>query len=210
MPTRDLDFDSQKSIVAPGIRSDETFIGAAVANQSGYLIPTDFKKMTANQKLALNVLPGAKQYMLGVLMKTEELKNKEDRRSVTLLEFASGTQPKVLPLMGTPSVSRNELALPKVTAPAGVNPIATYAVLAKEEEVTQGAAKVRAMNPQWEIYSTTWNERLALPQFPNDPGVSGKKRWEVNFIGSQTASQAPVGPAMIEFATHVTHNSIEF
>lgn len=210
LPTMDLNFTESKNVVAPTLRSDETFISAAIANQSGYMIPTDFKKLTTNQKLALNVLPGSKQFVLGILMKTDEMTKEHDRRSATLLPFIGGVSPKMLPLIGAPSVSRSEVVMPKISPVAGINPIATYAVLAKEEEVTQGAVKVKVMNPHWEVYAGAWVERLSLPQWPDDAGFTGKKRWEVNFVGSQTASQAPVGPAMIESATHVTHNSVNF
>lgn len=210
LPTTELNFSEKKSVAAPTLRSDETFISAAIAHQSGYMIPTDFKKLATNQKIALNTLPGSKQFVLGVLMKTADMKNDSDRRSATLLPFINNISPKMLPLIGAPTVSRNEIVLPKMTPVAGINPLATYAVLAKEEETVQGTAKIRVMNPQWEVYAGSWLERISLPQWPDDAGPTGKKRWEVNFVGSQTASQAPVGPAMIEFATHVTHNSVQF
>jgi hypothetical protein len=158
----------------------------------------------------LNTLPGSNPLVLGILMKSDDLKNDSDRRSATLVPFTGGITPKMLPLIGAPSVTRAEVVMPKITASEGINPIATYAVLAKEEEATQGQAKVRVYSAQWEVYAGSWVERMPLPQWPDDAGISGKKRWEVNFVGSQTASQAPVGPAMIEFATHVTHNSVTF
>ncbi|MBV2168700.1 MAG: hypothetical protein KUL82_08335, partial [Bdellovibrio sp.] len=100
--------------------------------------------------------------------------------------------------------------MPKFNSVDGVNPIATYSILSKVEEVVQGTAKVKVLHPQWEVYSQNWLERMKLPQWPEDTAIPGKKRWEVNFVGSQTASQVPVGPAMIEAATHVTHSSISF
>ncbi|WII72345.1 hypothetical protein QJS83_00500 [Bdellovibrio sp. 22V] len=211
MPTRELNFTEAKSITAPSLRGDELFLAVGVANQSGYMIPTDVKKIAANQKMNLNTLPGAEPFVLGVLKKTAELKNGGDRMSVTLLPFSNGTAPTMLPLIPDPTMAADgEILMPKFNTITGVNPIATYSILTKEEEVVQGSAKVKILQPQWEVYAQNWIERMKLPQWPNDSAVTGKKRWEVNFVGSQTASQAPVGPAMIEAATHVTHSSIAF
>lgn len=210
MPTRELNFTDSKGLVAPQFRGDESFIAVGVANQSGYMVPTDVKKTTSGQKVSLNTLPGSTQMILGMLKKTDEMKKGGDRMSTTLLPFSAGIAPTMLPLINNPTYANGELVLPKFNTIAGVNPIATYFVLSKEEEVVQGSAKVKISNPQWEIYTQTWMERVKLPQWPNDPAIPGKKRWEVNFVGSQTASQAAPGPAMIEAATHVTHSSVAF
>ncbi|MNT17354.1 hypothetical protein D3C72_1524980 [compost metagenome] len=67
------------------------------------------------------------------------------------------------------------------------------------------------MAPQWEVYAANWVDRMDLPQWPDEaPAGAGKKRWDVNFVGSQTSSQPALGPAMIEAATHVTHSSVTF
>nr|BFD66166.1 hypothetical protein HAGR004_11880 [Bdellovibrio sp. HAGR004] len=210
MPTRELNFNEKKDVGAPGFRSDETFIAVGVANQSGYLIPTDVKSIQNGKKMGLNVLPGSQAMVLGVLKKTADLKSGGDRMSATLLPFAAGTTPQMLPLIPDPTLQAGELLMPKFNTIDGVSPIATYSVLSKEEEVVQGSAKVKILNPQWEVYSQNWAERVKLPVWPNDSAITGKKRWEVNFVGSQTTSQAALGPAMIEAATHVTHSSVSF
>lgn len=210
MPTRELNFTEAKNMVAPQFRGDEIFLAVGVANQSGYMIPTDVKKVDQGQKMALNTLPGSQQLVLSVLKKSSELKNGGDRMSVTLLPFTSGIAPTMLPLIPDPSISGQEILLPKFNTIAGVNPIATYSVLSKEEEVQQGGSKVKIYSAQWEVYAQNWLERMKLPEWPNESAISGKKRWEVNFVGSQTASQAALGPAMIEAATHVTHSSVSF
>ncbi len=210
MPTRELNFTDHVGIVAPQFSGDESFIAVGVVNQSGYMIPTDVKKIAQGKKMDLNTLPGSEQFVLGMLKKTEEIKKGGDRMSTALVPLTAGVSPAMLPLIGDPSLVNGEILLPKFNSVSGVNPIATYFVMTKEEEVQQGNVKVKVQTPQWEIYSQNWLDRMKLPQWPNDSAVSGKKRWEVNFVGSQTASQAPVGPAMIEFATHVTHSSTSF
>lgn len=210
MPTRELNFNQKQDVLAPSFRSDEIFLAVGVANQSGYLIPTDVKKIENGKKLGLNTLPGSELMVLGVLKKTSEMKSSGGRMSATLLPFTAGVSPKMLPLIPNPTLQSGELLMPKFNTIEGVNPIATYSVLSKEEEVVQGSAKVKVLNPQWEVYSHDWVERMKLPQWPNDAAIAGKKRWDVNFVGSQTASQAALGPAMIEAATHVTHSSLSF
>lgn len=212
LPTRELNFTDTKQVASPQLRADEIFLAVGVASQSGYMIPTDVKKIGQNQKLAINIntLPNTDQLFLGVLKKTAEMKSGEDRMSVTLVPFEAGLTPTMLPLIPDPSLAADEILMPKFNSIDGVNPIATYSVLSQEEEVQQGPAKVKLLNPKWEVYAQNWAERIKLPQWPNDPELSGKKRWEVNFVGSQTASQVPLGPAMIEAATHVTHSSVSF
>ncbi len=211
MPTREINFTDSKGLVAPQFRADEMFLAVGIANQSGYMIPTDVKKTSQGQKLTLNTMPDSEQMILGVLKKTADMKSGGDRMSATLLPFVSGVAPKMLPLIPDPTIaSDGEVLMPKFNSVDGVNPIATYSILSKVEEVVQGTAKVKVLHPQWEVYSQNWLERMKLPQWPEDTAIPGKKRWEVNFVGSQTASQVPVGPAMIEAATHVTHSSISF
>ncbi len=210
LPTNELAFAEPKVMVAPAVKHDEIFIAISVANQSGYLIPTDFKKIPQFDKAELNILPGAEALALGVLKKSEEMKTGGDRMSAALAPFVSGITPKMLPMIADPRVSGDDVIMPKFSAVAGINPIATYSVLSNEEEVQQGAAKVKIQNPQWEIYATTWLESMKVPRWPTDKATPGKKRWAVSFVGSQTASQAPVGPAMIEAATHVTHSTVSF
>ncbi|WP_413586898.1 hypothetical protein [Bdellovibrio sp. HCB274] len=212
LPTNELKFSTKNTLIAPQIRGDETFMAAALSGQSGFLLPTDVKKLNGGQKIALNTIPGMEASALAVLTKTEDLRNDIDRVSTAILPFAGTMSPKVLPLISNPSVTSGglELILPQFNTVDGVNPIATYAVFSNQIEVKQGADKVKLMNPTWEVYADKWVTNMKVPNFPNDTLLNGNKRWEVNFLGSQTASQAPMGPAMIEAATHVTHSSVNF
>ena len=130
--------------------------------------------------------------------------------STSLIPLISGITPTLLPLIPDPKIAGDELILPQFNSVDGVNPLATYSVLSREEEVIQGSAKVKVMSAEWEVYAPNWLDRIKIPRWPQDGGSLGRKRWEVNFVGSQTASQAPMGPAIIEAATHVTHSSVTF
>jgi len=211
IPTRELNFTEKKEMMAPSIAGNEVFIAVGVANQSGYLIPTDVKNVDPSKKIALSTLPGAEQMILGVVKTKDELKNKNDRMSVTLVPFTAGAAPKMLSLMNDPSLDRNgNILLPRVATITGVSKIGTSAVFSREIELTQGSTKVKVMSPTWEVFAAEWVNTMDLPAWPNEAPAQGKKRWEVNFVGSQTSSQPAVGPAMIEAATHVTHSSVTF
>jgi hypothetical protein len=212
VPTRELNFTDKVEVAAPTFRADEIFMTVGLANQSGLMVPTDVKRIEQGKSLKVNALPGSDQMVLGVLKRKSEMKGPgADRMSATLLPLTAGMVPTMLPLIADPSISnQGELLFPKFNSINGVNPIATYSVLTREEEIQQGKEKVKLMMPRWEVYASDWQERMKLPQWPNESAPTGKKRWEVSFIGSQTASQVGPGPAMIEAATHVTHSSVSF
>lgn len=210
MPTQELHFTESQSLTAPTFRADEIFLAVGLAKQSGYMVPTDVKRLTQGQKLGLNTLPGAQPLVLAILKKTADMKTNGDRMSATILPFTAGSAPTMLPMIPDPSIAGDEILLPKFNTIDGVHPLATYSILSNEEEVVQGTVKVKIMTAQWEVFAQNWLERIKVPQWPEAKFTAGKKRWEVNFIGSQTASQAPLGAAMIEAATHVTHSSVLF
>ncbi|MGE5086643.1 MAG: hypothetical protein ACM3MG_10110, partial [Bacillota bacterium] len=212
LPTNELSFTNGKSITAPQFRGDEALMVAAITNQSGYLIPTDVKRLSSGQTTNLNTLGGSPSNALIILKKSDDWTSGADRVSTAMVPFAATSTPQVLPLIGNPTISGggHELTLPELKTISGVHPIGTLSLLSVEIEVQQGPDKVKVMNPAWEVYSENWATNLKVPMFPGDHFGNGKKRWEVNFLGSQTASQATPGAAMIEAATHVTHSSATF
>lgn len=210
MPTTELNYTEKREVMAPAHRGDELFLAVSVTKQSGLLIPTDVKQIAAHKKHAIASLPNSERMVLGVLKKSDEMKRGGDRMSATLLPFEAGITPKMLPLIADPTYRNNELLMPALNTVEGVNPIATYSILSQEVEIQQGGDKVHVMSPLWDVYATAWISSMQLPQWPQDKVVTGKKRWQVNFIGSQTSSQPTLGPAMIEAATHVTHSSVTF
>lgn len=210
MNTTELVFNEKRNMGAPTFRADEVFITVSVANQSGHFIIADFKRLKSTEKVALSVLPKSDQQLLGVLKKSDDMKNNISRVSTTLVPFANNATPVMLPLIADPQFSGADILVPRLNPVQGIHALATYAVLSKEEDVTRGKDRLKVFNPQWEVYSQNWNDRLKVPQWPTDSKTSGKKRWEINLVGSQSTSQAATGPAMIEAATHVTNSSITF
>lgn len=216
LPTSELNFTEQKNITSPSLANDETFLAVGLSNQSGLMIPTDIKTVSTGRTQTLNLLPNSDQRYLAVLKKTSELKGpNNDRISAALLAFGNQNSPKLLALIEAPRVlNLQEIQLPPLNPINGVYPLATYAVISSQVDVQQGPAKTQITAPKWEIYSANWISSLSLPQWPEqgpnmiNQGVN--TRFEVTFVGSQTASQTPLGPAMIEAATHVTHSSTFF
>lgn len=211
LPVNELSFTGKAQIKAPVIGSDEIFVSMGIAQQSGYMIPTDIKRQTSNSTQILNMLSGSTPYVLGAVMKIQDLKDGVDRMSAALLPVSiTVVTPQLLPLIASPSIQGNILTLPSVSEVTDINVLGLYSVLSTEETVLQGGNKTPILNPQWEIYASSWPQSLNLPEFPTTQPLAGKKRWEVNFIGSQITSQTTFGPAMIESATHVTHSSVSF
>lgn len=210
LPMNELNYSGKAQIKAPPVGADEIFVSMGISENSGYMIPTDIKRLNSNATQTLNTLAGSPTYVLGAVMKMHDLKNEVDRMSAALLPASGVVAPQLLPLIPSPSIARNILNLPTVNPISGVQVLGVFSLLSFEEEIQQAGAPMRVLNPQWEVFAKDWPQSLEMPIFPGDNSHSGKKRWEVNFIGSQNTSQMTLGPAMIEAATHVTHSSVTF
>lgn len=214
IPIRELNFNVKKNVVAPQFAKNQIFMAVGVSESLGYLIPTDVKRVAAGKAMPLNTLPDNPSLVLGVLKNQNEMSSGTpgaDRLSATVIPFADNTTPTMLPLMPNPSLNGPRiLDIPQTSSIAGVNPIATYSLISQIEEKTVNGKPVKNLNRLWEIYGGGWQDRIVLPEWPNDKTVTGKKRWEVTLVGSQNSSLPVTGPAMIDSATHVTHSSLDF
>lgn len=213
LSVKDFDFKNKVNVQAPPVSGDETMMVVGVAHMNEYMVPTDVKIMKSNQKLALSTLD-KNASVFSILKKTKDMESMApgaDRLSAVLMPAGSGVAPKFLPILADPSLAANgDMLVPKMNPISGVNPIATYAVVSQVQDAVQGAKKVKVNTSYWEMYAHDWVESVNLPIWPEGNHVSGKKRWEVNLIGSQTVSEVDLGPAMINNATHVTHSSLQF
>jgi len=213
LSVKDLDFKTKVSVQAPSISGDETMMVVGVAHMSEYMIPTDVKILKSGQKMSLTALD-SKGSVFSILKKTkdiESISNGSGRLSAVLVPAASGVAPKFLPMLQDPSLASNgDLLIAKTHSISGVNPIATYAILSQVQDTMQGKQKIKINSSYWEVYAPNWLEVVSLPKWPAGNTVTGKKHWEVNLIGSLSASVVDLGPAMINNATHVTHSSLDF
>lgn len=217
LPTNELNFTDKKTMVAPQFQSDEAFIALATAKQGNLMVPTDMRRMNKGEKTDLALLPKAESQLLAVIKKKADMASNPPpsakQMSAALIPFSANTEttPLMLAMVNAPAFGKNGELL--VTAPAAVrsiNPIGTYAVLSIVNEKIQAEKKIETLSQQWEIYAPAWATTIRLPNVPNQAPINGKKRWEVSFLGSQNASQAAAGPAMIQATTHVTHSSTDF
>lgn len=213
LSVKDMDFKTKVNVVAPPISGDETMMVVGVAHMAEYMIPTDVKIMKSGQKLSMTALD-ANASVFSVLKKTKDMETMDpgsDRLSAVLIPAGTGAAPKFLPMMADPRLASNgDMLVPKMNSIAGVNPVATYAVVSQVQEVVQGTQKVKVNSSYWEIYAHDWLEVVSLPQWPEGNHQAGKKHWEVNLIGSLSVSEVDLGPSMINNATHVTHSSLDF
>lgn len=211
LPMKDLNYTGRQTVVAPHLAADESFLVLSAFQQNGLMMPSDVKRLTAGESMALATLPQSPSYVLGVVKKSADFNHTDNvRMSTVLLPFTNGIHPQTLPLIEAPSISGNNLFFPTVTTIPGVNEIGTYARLTYDVKTIRGANDIGVFTPYWEVYASGWVNQASLPEWPQEPAFSGSKRWEVSFIGSQTSSQSAIGPAMMEAATHVTHNSVSF
>lgn len=212
LSVKDLNFSSKVKITAPRFSGDETMLAIGVSQNAEFLIPTDVKRLKAGEQMQISTLD-AKSLLISILKKTADLESSAagaDRLSAVLIP-AENAMPQFLPMLGDPTLAINgDMLVPKMNSVAGVNAIATYTVLSQVQEVVNGKDKVLVNKPYWEAYAPEWLEVVSLPKWPEAQNMAGKKRWEVNLIGSLNASQVELGPAMINSATHVTHTSLDF
>lgn len=214
IPLRDFSFTGKRIVTAPVIADDELFITVGVTEQSGYMIPTDIKRISSGKSLNISILPNAPAQIVGIVKKESEMSGKNpgaDRLSATILPFTPGVSPTMLPLLPNPSINGTSiLEIPAIQTIAGVNQIATYSLLSRVEKLTNNGRTSTILNRYWEIYAAGWMDRVEIPEWPNDSAIVSPKRWEVTLVGSQTSSLTTLGPSMIERATHVTHSSLDF
>ncbi|MFP5519957.1 MAG: carboxypeptidase-like regulatory domain-containing protein [Bdellovibrionia bacterium] len=214
IPTTELSFTDKKVVSSPAFAKDELAIAVGISQASGYLIPTDLKRLTANGKMTLNLAPQTESSLLTVIKRTSEMEGTGpgiDRISASLIPFEAGdTRPSHLPLMPNPTVlSPRELSIPTVPTIQGVNPLATYSIISTITEKTVNGTKVIQSQPQWEIYAPKWASEIKLPDWPHNT-LTGKKRWQVALIGSTSASEAEMNPNVVKDVTHVTNSSVDF
>ncbi|HEY8270922.1 MAG TPA: hypothetical protein VIG33_08530 [Pseudobdellovibrionaceae bacterium] len=213
LSVKDLDFKNKVDVTAPTIDSDETLMVVGVAHMAEYMLPTDVKLIKSGEKLGITTLD-TKGSVFSILKKTKDMDSNDpaaERLSAVLMPALLGVSPKFLPIMQDPTLTSNgDMLVPKIHPVAGVNPVATYAVISQVENLPQGAKKVKVNNSYWEMYAPHWMEVVSLPRWPEGNHMAGKKHWEINLVGSLTVSQVDLGPAMINNATHVTHSSLDF
>lgn len=216
LPIGELSFAAPKNFKAPNINSNQVLITLATADMNGWLVPTDLKRLQANQTVAMTTLTGKTNFALGVLKNADEFDSSTsgaDRLSAVILPFQGALSPQFLSLIPDPKVLGNgDLQSFKPASLRGVNALATYAIYSEVKEIPLGSgdAKLPFLNRLWEVYAPEWVDHMDMPVWPEGTPKPAKKRWEVSYIGSQLKDKVDLGQAVIDAATHVTHSSLDF
>jgi hypothetical protein len=97
-------------------------------------------------------------------------------------------------------------------SPASIKPTATYLILSSVEKRGTGVEASETTTRLWEVYAKDWRSNFRLPQWPAETITAGGKRWEVNLLGTQNASNKGVdlSPRILETVTHATHSATDF
>lgn len=213
LPVTELKFDEKRAMKAPAIRADEVLIALAAADMSGWLVPTDVKKLASNETMNMSVMKSRTSFAIGVLKRSNEFEAGpgQDRLSATILPFTAGVKPAMLPLINNPRIASNgDLLLPKPSTISGVKELATYTIFSEVKEIPVGTdGKMPFLARIWEVYAPDWVDTMTLPKWPDGTPAPAAKRWEVSYIGSNKTASVELGQPVIEAATHVTHSSLD-
>lgn len=213
IPTQDFQFSQKKKFKSPSFARDELLIAVGVANENGYLIPTDLKRLAPSETRALGTIPNSNSSVLTILKKSKEMESTlpgADRISASLIPFDDGVSPTLLSLMPNPKViHQRELSVPTVPSLAGVAPLGTYSSISSITEKTVNNQIVRTITPHWEVYSSEWLTSVKLPAWPNY-NLKGKKRWQVALMGGAQTANSAIGPQVTQELTHLTNASVDY
>lgn len=216
IPGNELKFNSQVTITSPQLNADEVFITMAANEVSGYLIPTGIRKMDSKSSATLNTLAGKPIYTLSAIKKQGEFMTTAsgaDRLSAAFTPYKAGSAPILMPLINDPSISSAnnayKISLPSINKTKGVSGVAVTASISEITQIPDGSSTVTQLIRKWEIMGNDWPKDIQLPKWPLN-SASGRKRFDVNFIGSTTKSSVVLGDELVNAATHLTHSSVEF
>jgi hypothetical protein len=208
VPGADLTFSSQVNVNAVDALADEVSLVLATSELDGHMVPTDVKRTTNGKAMALQVMPTQPVQIINVIKKQSEFMTDvpgSDRMSASILPLANTVGNKLLPIMAAPSIANYVITIPQLQTVAGINQVATSAVISDLVEVKEGEKVILTPIRKWEVLGYGWNSQINLPKWPLDASNS-RKRVEVKYIGSSTSNAKNT----LDFATHVTHASKDF
>lgn len=208
----DLTFQVKKPFKAPVLKNNEVMIALAATDNNGYLIPTDFKRVTSQQSVNLSVWQEFPIYLAQVLKNQNEFDFTQpgvDRISAIISTFDNDVKSEFLPLINNPVIKNKFHTIVSAVTSATLNPMTTYAVISDVKTKTSDGVVTKEPIQVWEVYAPNWVTEIKLPQWEWNK-VAPLTRMEVSIVGSVNPSTLPLGPEMLENATHVTRSSIDF
>ncbi|MGZ3692019.1 MAG: hypothetical protein ACXVAX_10980 [Pseudobdellovibrio sp.] len=218
IPGTALTFNSQIKVNPVSANSDEIAMVLATADQDGYMVPTDVKRVTAGKPTTLQTIQNQPAYVINTIKKTSEFMANtpgSDRMSASVTPYDAAAQYKMLPLVANPTITNGDsykINLPQIQNANGINPVATTVVISDLAESREGDTVITTPVRKWEIVGSGWNQQINLPKWPlgATPGTTAKKRVEINYVGSANPCTGQIGTIPLDCATHVTHASTDF
>lgn len=213
IPGTSLAFSTQIPVNPIAANADELALVLATSEMDGYMIPTDVKRTAAGKVTNLKTLPNQPTYIISAIKKQAEFMSNapgSDRMSASALPYSNGMQHKLLPLIANPTITNRDnyiINLPAVPNVAGINAVATSAVISDLVVTKEGDITISSAVRKWEVVGFGWRNQISLPKWPLALEAGNtKKRVEINYVGSSTSNATNT----LDFATHITHASTDF
>lgn len=236
-----MPFDAEFEIQAPAYGSDKIVFGLSAVEQDGLLFPADLKVLSPQQKLGLRVPstgahykvallthrseslldvqkwerlfqnPGQDALFLPMFMKAAAQSPNFQQMSISLQSAQDSRPVQFLPLVQAPQVEDGRIRVTPPEALPGIRPVATYIILSEVETLEGGEITSERRTRLWELLSTSWVDRVELPEFQLEKKPNRTYRWEVLFLGQDTeAPSSRAFPVSLEDVTHITRNAVDF
>jgi hypothetical protein len=227
-------FNAQVAVRAPAFPNSQQMVSLALVEQNGVLVPTDLKRINANQTMNMKSF-GAQPTMFSFLvnaatnaiaamnqpfswfmpllkfdkrpfsMDSAVAKQDFTQLSFALQNAAGGVAPQFLPLVGKPVLNGNVLTLDVPAVPAGLTPVATYLVMSEVETIMTGNVSSEKRSRMWEVWSTAWLNQVELPKISFNKRPDRIYRWEVMFMARPANFVDAAAPGSRVDLNTVTH-----
>jgi len=227
-------FNAQVTVRAPAFPNTQQMVSLALVEQNGWLMPTDLKRVNANQSLNMKsygaaptmfsflvpLTAHAKAFanqpfswflpllnLTGAPMPTDPEIAAQDftQLSFALQPAAGGVAPQFLPLIGKPQMNGNVLTLEVPVLPAGLTPVATYMVMSEIEVTMIGNVSSEKRSRLWEVTSNAWLSQVELPKISFNKRPDRVYRWEVMFMARPVNFVGAAAPNSRVDLNTVTH-----
>lgn len=227
LPVNELQFSSQDHVTPPQVDADKVLLTISLFENNGYLYPTDLQKVESPNTFALKGLQNSNRFLMSMVTRKEDFdgtsKDHQEAVSAELITMQANNSPQLLNLIPRPAANPTGWKTQAPTLDHQIVPLTTYSVLSKVSR--QGKQKL--ITRLWEVYSEQWVNNADIPEWPfsnPDPLSEAEQfggnvqnsglRWEVTFVGTNQKLPLPMsahlGPQVVDYATHISFNSVEF
>ena len=228
IPSGEIKFEGPvANVKSSTIAADEVVMLFTVNDLSGgRFVPSDLKRLEANQTAALKTIAGKQVQIVSLLKKAADFdsatRDSADRSSSSMVPYKAGMQSSLLPLLPSgPTVTMDAGGAYKIIVPKAsnrtfeaeaLNELAISVVISNKNMITDGQKQVEILERKWEVLGTGWPGEINLPLWPledSEDATAVKRKFEVNLIGSETQKQTDLGDDLVKAATHVTKGAAE-